>query len=219
MWLDFTRISCIIQYVRLRPDGSRALRLESSAIRQVEMMSLDFRVWHEFVIETELNKLYHLVSLEGINASALYLSMSLNGLHETHRTWIQMLIYPFMHGAWMKGASDRCSVDMTHHGGRHHGFESVLWPLRMSAPACRSIPSLTTSKPLIKLKWFKNNDDKYLWMAVLHGPTALRGLQCLNLHRFQAVHPLPSVSPLPFSCPAPLRFTYPAWNREFHNLT
>lgn len=100
-----------------------------------------------------------------------------------------MLIYPFMQGTWIKGESDRCSVDMSHHGGQHHGFESALWPLWMSAPGRRSIPSLTTSKRLIKLKWFKNNDDKYLWMAVLHGPMASRGLQRLNLQRFQAVLP------------------------------
>lgn len=37
-------------------------------------------------------------------------------------------------------------------------------------------------------------------MAVLHGPTALRGLQHLNLQRFQAVLPPLSVSLLPFSC-------------------
>lgn len=82
----------------------------------------------------------------------------------------------------------------------------------MSAPERRSIPSLTTSKRLIKLKWFKNNDDKYLWMAVLHGLVALRGLQRLNLRKDFKQRSPPSVSPLPFSCPVMAWFGHEAWS-------
>lgn len=145
--------------------------------------------------------------------------MSLNGLHETHRTWIHMLIYLLIHWTRIKRESNRCSVDISHHGRRHHGFESVLWPLWMSATGRHSTLSLTTSKRLIKLKWFKNNDDKYLRMAVLHGPTTLKGLQRLNLQRFQAVLPPLSISPVPFSCLVLVWFTYPPWKRELSNLT
>lgn len=157
-------------------------------------------------------ELYHLVSLCGFNAAALHLCMALNGFHETHWTRIHVLIYPFMRGAWIKGARDGCSVDMSHRRRQHHGFESVLWPLWMSAPERRSIPSLTTSKRLIKPKWFKNNDDKYLRMAVLHGLVALRGLQRLNLQKDFKQRSPPSVSPLPFSSPVMMWFGHEAWS-------
>lgn len=71
--------------------------------------------------ENQLNKSYHSLSSEGFNASALHLRVSLNGLREARWTWIHMLIYPFMHGAWIKAQSDRCSVDMSHRGRRYCG--------------------------------------------------------------------------------------------------
>lgn len=40
------------------------------------------------------------------------------------------------------------------------------------------------SKCLIKLKWFKNNDDKYLWIPALHGSAAHYNI--FVLHRVQA---------------------------------
>lgn len=121
--------------------------------------------------------------------------MSLNGLHETRWTWIHMLIHPFMHGARVKAKRNRCSVDMSHRGRRHHEFESVLWPLWMSAIDCYSIPSLTTSKCLIKLKWLKNDGDKYLRIAVLHGPMALRRLTTSQLEKTSGSTPLPRCLP------------------------
>lgn len=161
------------------------------------MLSLEFRLWHEYMIETQLNKLYDLVSLEGFNASALHLFMSLNGLHEARWTWIHLLMHPFMHRAWIKAKSNICSIDMSHYGRQHHEFESVLWPLWMSALDCCSILSLTTSKCLIKLKWLKNNGDKYLWIAVLHGPMALRRLTISQLAKTSSSTPLPRCLPCP----------------------
>lgn len=98
--------------------------------------------------------------------------MSLNGWHETRRAWIRTLMYPFMHGTWIKAKSNSCSVDMSHRGETAWRVWIILWPLWMSATDRLSTPSLTTSKCLIKPKWFKNDDDKYLRMAVLHGPVA-----------------------------------------------
>lgn len=159
------------------------VRIRSSAIRHVEMMSLELRLWHEFVIESWISYIIwshykDLMLLPFISACSRW-------------TWIHMLIHPFMHGARIKAKRNRCSVDMGHRGRRHHEFESVLWPLWMLALDCYSIPSLTTSKCLIKLKWLKNNGDKYLRIAVLHGPMALRRLTTSQLAKTSGSTPLP----------------------------
>lgn len=139
--------------------------------------------------------------------------MSLNGLHETRRTWIRMLMYPFMHGTWIKAKSNSCSVDMSHRGKTPLRVWIILWPLWMSATDRLSMPSLTTSKCLIKLKWFKNDDDKYLWMAVLHGPVACRRLTTSQLAKISSNTPSASF------CPPLVWFPYQARNRKIQHLT
>lgn len=67
----------------------------------------------EFVMETQLNKLYHLVTLWGFNAPDPRLRMSLNRLDQTPWTRIHMLMHQFIHRAWFTARGKRCSPDMS----------------------------------------------------------------------------------------------------------
>lgn len=67
----------------------------------------------------------------------------------------------------------------------------MAWPLWMSAPVRCLILSLSTWKCLIKLKWFKNNDDKYLKRAVLHSLMALSRFTTLRLVKIWSGFPVP----------------------------
>lgn len=97
---------------------------------------------HEFVMETQLNKLHHLVSSWGFNAPDPRLGMSLNRLDQTPWTRIHMLMHQFIHRAWFTARRERCSPGMSHPSGRLHVWRSVLWPLWMSAPNRHRKPSL-----------------------------------------------------------------------------
>lgn len=114
-------------WVKFYVDGSSAVQfMDESWVENVCDMN---SCW-----KSRLNKSYRLPSSEGFNASTLHLHVSLNGLQETRRTWMHVLIYPFIHGAWIKARSHRCSVDMSHWVGAMVGIKSNGWPLWMSAP-------------------------------------------------------------------------------------
>lgn len=63
--------------------------------------------------------------------------------------------------------------------------------VNVSAQPSPQAVTYASSKCLIKLKWFKNNDDKYVWIPALHG-SAARGeaWQHIDLQRLQAADDL-----------------------------
>lgn len=60
--------------------------------------------------------------------------------------------------------------------------------VNVSAQPSPQAVTYASSKCLIKLKWFKNNDDKYVWIPALHGSAAQRG--GLTIHWLQAADDL-----------------------------